>query len=94
MREELNIGPVPCDEECAQLGEDNYSERAIAECRRYVDLIRKHVGLEPPGVRLKVKGFNHDFGVYYEVVVSYDDGDENGIEYAFKCESEAPTKWR
>ena len=87
MRDYINIGSAPCDEDCAQLGQDDYRERAIDECKRFIQLLRKTFGDEPPEARLAIKWFDHDFGSYYEVE------DEKAREYAFRCENETPITW-
>ena len=93
MIDYIELGSAPCDENCVQVGEDNYGERSKNECKQFIELIRKTVGQEPEGARLTIKGFEHDFGRYYEVVCKFDDRNETAINYAFKCESESPTKW-
>lgn len=93
MRDYLDIGSSPCDEDCAQVGELNYREKATKEMRRYIDLIRKKLGPEPEGASLGIKWFPHDFGTYGEVVCYFDDDNDKAREYAFKCESDAPSKW-
>lgn len=93
MREYVEIGPVPPDEECAQVGDPDYRSKALKECRRYIRLIRKKKGLEPEGAELKIKWFQHDFGSYAEVVCYYDENNKKAIDYAFRCESKGPQKW-
>jgi hypothetical protein len=93
MMDYLNIGSTPGDEPCAQVGSDDYSRDARKECARYIDCIRKKLGPEPSGAYLKVKGFDHDFGTYYEVVCYYDTEDEESQDYAFLCESNSPSTW-
>lgn len=93
MKDWLSIGSSPIEEDCAQVGSENYAERAKEECRRFIELIRKKVGEEPYGASLAVKGFNHDFGRYYEVVCYFEDTNEEAINYAFKCETETPLRW-
>ena len=93
MRDYITVGPAPCEEDCAQLGSDNYREKAMAECLRYIRLIRKTLGPEPDGARLAVKWFPHDFGTYAEVVVYFDTDNEEATEYAFKVEGESPVRW-
>lgn len=95
MQEYINIGPVPCNEDCQQLGDPHYSsKKATEECERFIELIRKTCGKEPGTARLAVKAFNHDFGTYKEVVCWYDDRDEVGMDYAFHCESHSPVNWQ
>lgn len=93
MRGELSIGPAPANEPCAQVGVPGYAGRARDECRRFIDLIRRAIGPEPPGARLRVKGFLHEFGTYYEVVVEYNSEDEAAVDYAYRVEREAPATW-
>lgn len=89
----VEIGSAPADEECAQVGEQDYETKARAQCDAFIKLIIRHLGEPPHGARLRTKGFEHDFGTYYVVVAFYQDGDEAAFDYAFRCEAEAPTTW-
>lgn len=93
MRDYIDIGPSPSDEDCVQVGDDNYTRKATVECRRFIELIRKTLGEEPKNTQLRVKFEPHEFGSYASVVCYYDDNDKESIDYAFRCESEAPTRW-
>lgn len=94
MRNEiLELGPCPSEENCAQVGDKNYHEKAAEECRRYIDLIRKLHGQEPEGARLYKKSFYHELGTYYEVVVSYCPDNKEAEEYAWKVEEDLPDTW-
>jgi len=93
MRDYVYLGPAPAEEDCVQVGEPDYLERALAECRRYIDLIRRVCGPEPPGARLRTKWEYHDFGKYVEVVCEFDDNVPEAVEYAYRVEEEAPTRW-
>jgi hypothetical protein len=87
MMENLNIGSTPNEEECAQVGSADYYERAIKECLAYRKQITKHYP-EPENGYLKVKGFPHDFGTYYEVVAYYDPEDTQASRWAFDIEGD------
>ena len=89
----LEIGPGPADEDCAQVGDPDYAQKARTECRRFIDLIRKKLGPEPAGAMLTTRWNDHDFGSYLEVVCKYDRYLDAAIDYAFRCEAEAPTRW-
>jgi hypothetical protein len=89
----MNIGSSPADEDCVQVGSDNYAARAKQECLRYIELLRRKFGPEPAGTRLVTKGFPHDFGTYYEVCVVYDDNDRAGLDYALLLEGNSPATW-
>ena len=94
MKDYLNIGPVPPEEDCAQLGTPDYREKAIAECRRYIKLLREMLGEEPVGAQLAIKWFQHDFGSYCEVVCYYDNERPETLDYALKCEGDGPLTWK
>ena len=94
MKDLSYLGPVPPEESCLQVGAHNYTEQAAeAECRRYIELIRKVVGKEPNGVKLRVKWSDHDLGRYAEVVCEFDDKYPEAVDYALRCESEGPLTW-
>jgi len=91
MGDYLNLGPTPSDESCAQVGDEGYELKAREECKRFITALRKKFGPEPSGAQLKTRGFNHDFGRYYEVIVTY--RDQESFDYALMLESEAPGRW-
>ena len=93
MRDFLNLGSTPPAEDCVQLGEDNYRANSIKESRRYIDLLREKMGVEPDGAELKIKWFSHDFGRYCEVVCWFDEEKPEAVDYAYKCESDGPQTW-
>jgi hypothetical protein len=94
VRDYIEIGSAPCDEDCVQVNsEGDYHQAMRAECRRFLELIRKKLGPEPPGAVLAIKSNPHDFGTYYEVVCHFDDSDEEARAYAFRCEAETPRTW-
>ena len=39
-RDYMSIGPSPSDENCAQVGAENYHQLARAECNRFIQAIR------------------------------------------------------
>lgn len=92
-RDYVEIGPSPADEPCVNVGETDYTNRARAECKRFIQVIRAALGEEPGTARLYVKANPHDFGTYLEVACGYDEDDREGAEYAYKCESDAPQNW-
>jgi hypothetical protein len=49
MENYLVLAPAPIEEDCAQVGTDDYTARARAECRRFIALLRKKFGPEPEG---------------------------------------------
>lgn len=87
------LGPAPAGEDCVQVGSPDYARDAKAECRAYIEAIRKVCGREPEGARLTIKSQPHDFGSYYEVAVVFDGNDQAAAEYAAKCDEHTPTTW-
>src|SRR5262245_8011967 len=93
MENYFTLGPTPRDESCACVGEDDYTPRARAECRRFMALLRKKFGEEPAGARLAIKRFPHDFGEYLEVVVWFDEDLPDSAAYAVHCDDHLPATW-
>jgi len=93
MRDYITLGPTPAGENCAQVGDPDYNQKSKQECRRYIQLLINKFGDPPLGVNLKIKAFNHDFGVYHEVICEYDDSDELTAEYCYYLEANTPEYW-
>lgn len=93
MKEYISLGSAPYEESCAQLGTDDYTARARKECSRFIELIRKKCGPERGSASLRMKGFNHDFGIYYEVICEFDVNDVEGTKYAYEVEANIPDYW-
>lgn len=64
---ELDLGCTPCDEECAQVGTENYGVRARKECNAYIRQLIRMYGSDEQLI-LKVRSNPHDFGNYHTVV--------------------------
>jgi len=93
MKDFINIGPTPPAEDCAQVCSENYPQKARAECRRYIKVIREKLGEEPEGARLAIKSFPHEFNTYYEVVCYYESENIKARDYAFGIEDNGPLTW-
>lgn len=93
MRQYLVIGPTPCEENCAQVGQPDYHRKARAEGRRFIQLLRDTLGPEPEGAALRIESFPHDFGTYLEVVCWFETDNEAARAYARRCDDEAPATW-
>lgn len=97
--DEITLGPTPGDETCAQVGADNYHERARTECavfRRQLTRMYKaeHSGNElPEGCSLRIASHSHDFGSYHEVAVRYKDNYPLSVEAAFWFDGNIPSHW-
>jgi hypothetical protein len=93
MQDVVWLGPAPAEEDCAQIGSPDYARDARAECKRYIEAIRKVCGPEPEGARLTIKSQPHEFGSYLEVAVVFDGNNEAAAAYAAKCDENAPKTW-
>ncbi len=93
MNDHIDVGATPPMEDCAQVGTADYFERAGRECRAYIGLLRRLLGPEPHGAQLDVKSNAHDFGTYLSVICRYETGNQEAMQYAFRCEAEGPEKW-
>jgi hypothetical protein len=63
------------------------------ECRHFIALLRRVIGPEPAGARLRVRRSEEDFDPYLDVIVEYDGADAVARAYAIRCDREAPTRW-
>lgn len=93
MWDYIELDTVPVEEPCVQVGEKNYMERMLEECKQFIELLRKKFGPEPEGARLSIKSFPHDFGSYLEVVCYFDTDNPESMAYAFCIGENLPLKW-
>lgn len=93
QREIVYLGSAPAEEDCAQVGQPDYPEASKAECRAYIQAIKRVCGEPPEGATLTVKTEQHDYGPYREVVITYDGNNLAAAEYAQRCDEQAPTTW-
>jgi hypothetical protein len=71
---------TPCDEPCAQVGSDDYMQRARMEARVYMDQLKRTFGNNPEGSFFKVVRCLHDFGTYLDIRFYYDDEDQTQVK--------------
>jgi len=93
MRDSLNLSPTPVGEDCAQLGDANYSSRARQECRAFIQQLKREFGEPPIGAVFKITQNPHDFGTYLDVDIQFNDEDDMASEYAYKIEANLPEFW-
>ena len=93
MRDYIILGSTPIAENCVQVSNTHeYLDSMKAECKRFKAGLEKK--FQPPdGAFLKIKSFPHDFGSYLEVVVMFDDNNEEATTYAYDLESDTPETW-
>ena len=87
----ITIGPVPTGEEAVQVSSaSDYIEPMIAECVRYIEMLKKRF---PNCTNIDIRLHQEtgsDFGVYYEVAIYYNEED---LQEALFIEHSLPEKW-
>ena len=89
----LRLGNVPINEDKLDVAMPNYRLMVLQSCNKYMDLLRNTFGKEPDGSKLDIEAFDCDSGVCFEVSYRYDESNNDAIEYARKCQEEAPKTW-
>ena len=92
MRAYIELGSTPAEEDCAQVGWENYDTLSMIETKVYKEQLKRTFKLIG-GMSFSIKSFPHDFGSYKEVVVNYDDANEQEVDLAFEIENNQPGKW-
>ena len=101
--DEITLGATPAEENCAQVGSDNYYERARTECTVYRRQLLRMFKAEhnpngedwglPEGCSLRIASHAHDFGSYHEVAIRYNDDFPAAVEAAFWFDANLPGHW-
>lgn len=92
------FGPTPCDENCAQTIESDFSPKNKLECARYMNLLSK--AYRPPndkcGFKVQVET-GHDYGTYREVAAwqesEVSEEEQNDINEWLKKVQTSPSTW-
>ena len=93
MKSYIELGPTPTDEECVQVGSEEYESEWKKEGKRYIELLQKlFPQYEEFGTSFSIKSFPHDFGTYHEVVIWYEE-DTPGEEFVYFVENHLPRTW-
>jgi hypothetical protein len=104
MKESINIGATPAEEDCEALGPNYDVAKAKRECRAYINQLRrwliaqghgeKLARVESEGAfRLYTKANAHDFGTYHEVEVKIEGDNEEAVELAYLIDGSGPREW-
>lgn len=93
MKDYLDIESVPVEEPCAQLGENIYYERSMAECRAYINQLKRKFGTPPGNAYIKIASNPYDQGTYYSLQLIFDDDNEEESEWAYEIEGSLPEIW-
>lgn len=80
------IGSTPNNEECTRAGSDTIFQ--ILECETYIEQLIKIYGPPPDYTKFFIlKNTGHDFGIYYEAAIMYNEENEESTDYAFNLEA-------
>ena len=97
MRDYLELGPSPVEEDCLQMGVASNKE-CKAECERFQRLLERVIPIPDrlPNVKYGVKFFPYEgpAGGYYEVVIYFDGNNEQECEFVLgSVEANVPQTW-
>ncbi len=92
--EYLELGPTPSQENCAQVGTDEFALQAPKEMKAYINQLKRQFPEieKSKTLSFSIKWFPHDFGQYGEVVINYRPGNEEE-DIVYKVERELPLYW-
>ena len=94
MKQYLELGNCPYNEEGVQVSKEEYLEKMILESLNYITLLRiKFPQANKYNCKFSIKSFPSYIGNHQEVVINYDTEDGNAIRYAFFVDSHLPAKW-
>ena len=93
----LCLESAPADEDCKQVGIDSpleQKEEAIRFRRGLESFYKEKVDQLPDGdVFFTIKRGFHDFGSYWDVIVKYNEENEDAEQLAIEIESTCPLTW-
>ena len=100
MKEIVYLGSSPPEEQCAQVGTEDYQAQSRKECRAYINQLYRFLVANghakenlPEGFALITKTEPHDYGSYIEVVAKFNDEDESSWNLALLLEGSGPAFW-
>lgn len=90
----IDVGPVPSEESCAQVGSSTYPEVSRRECQVFCRMLSRHfpVPADVP-VSYVTREHQHEFGVYREVAIRFDGTNAAAVDLAHQVEGSTPTEW-
>ncbi|MHC5755442.1 MAG: hypothetical protein ACYTXF_33335 [Nostoc sp.] len=94
---ELEIGTVPAEEQCQQVGTPDYDAiSAKKECSIYKKYLQRLFPIPPTledEVSYCIKSLPHDYGNYYEVAIKFNGENSEAVEFAYNVEAKSPLCW-
>lgn len=90
MRNFIEMDSTPLEEECVNAG--NSTAMQQLEVKAMIDMIQRTFDPLPDRFYLKRNKNYHEFGIYYDIKLCYEEG-EHSEEFAFFLESHWPERW-
>lgn len=87
------LGPTPAEEDCAQMGKDDYQLLARKEGKAYINQLRRLFPHLLGTIDFRMKFFPHDFGSYGEVCVIFDNDNEAAVAAMIEVDNNIPSEW-
>lgn len=96
MRDYLSIDTTPICEDCVPVSKDtDYFPAMQVEANRYKAMMMERFssanGFDK--ICFRITRNPHDFGMYLDMIVSYDDADDDAMNQALFVESNLPRWW-
>ena len=91
MKTFAQLGVVPVDEESAKPESPDYYARSYRESEAYKHLLEQMFPFRPKGTRFDIS--INRFPPVREVVVQYDDGNPEHVEFVCRVEGGLPRCW-
>ena len=92
----IELETTPYSEDCAKVGQDDYTERSKLESRVFIKQLLRQFPIPEileREIKYKVKLNFHDFGDYREVRVYYNSNNGEAWDYASYVEDNIPENW-
>lgn len=95
MRNFIEMDSTPLEEECVNAG--NSTAMQQLEVKAMIDMIQRTFDPWPDGFYLKRNKNYHEFGIYYDIQLCYEEGDieshSHSEEFTFFLEENWPERW-
>lgn len=93
MKDYFCLGPVPYSENCCQVGSENFVYNSTKECTAFINQLKRTLLYSKKYNSFEIKWNNHDFGMYPEVIINFDDENKDSVKFALAVERNCPEFW-
>lgn len=94
MKSYIELGSTPSQENCAQVGNNDYANLAQKEMNAYINQLNRLFPAikKSKTLSFSIKWYEHDFGRYGEVVINYIEG-SNEEDSVYDVDRAIPSHW-